>query len=208
MEPNQPPCSAVLANSVRVHSCTSGIIRPRFIKGHCWQKTGVDKSLRACFWNVWCRIRPNTVSVISDLGEVCGHRNSRCASSNFHTCRDRHFIHVSSVYVSLKRLARRLSFLPLQLSASVFVHDHRITMSGQSAPSPTQRSASTGPNGPLTTPSAAPLVNGVASGAVSGAPAPAPTAGGSAGSGMSQQNLNQIVSRPLLDFPPSAIACF
>ena len=95
-----------------------------------------------------------------------------------------------------------IAFFPLQLPAPVLVHDHKITMSGQNAPSPAQRSASTGPNAPLTTPTAAPLVNGVASGPVAGAPAPAPTAGSSAGSGMSQQNLNQIVSRPPPRFPP------
>jgi hypothetical protein len=63
-----------------------------------------------------------------------------------------------------------------------------------SAPSPAPRSASTGPNGPLTTPTTGALVNGIAAGsgnvaATQSAPAP----GGSVPS-MSQQNLNQIVS--------------
>ncbi|KAK7902607.1 Transcription initiation factor TFIID subunit 5 [Exophiala xenobiotica] len=66
-------------------------------------------------------------------------------------------------------------------------------MSGQSAPSPAPRSASTGPNGPLATPTSAPLVNGVAGASVSGAPVPAPATTGSGGGGMTQQNLNQIV---------------
>ncbi|KAK5462886.1 Transcription initiation factor TFIID subunit 5 [Exophiala xenobiotica] len=66
-------------------------------------------------------------------------------------------------------------------------------MSGQSAPSPAPRSASTGPNGPLATPTSAPLVNGVAGASVSGASVPAPATTGSGGGGMTQQNLNQIV---------------
>ncbi|KIX09007.1 uncharacterized protein Z518_00085 [Rhinocladiella mackenziei CBS 650.93] len=66
-------------------------------------------------------------------------------------------------------------------------------MSGHGAPSPAPRSASTGPNGPLTTQAAAPLVNGVAGGSVSGPSGSASTASGGSGGGMSQQNLNQIV---------------
>ncbi|KIV86362.1 hypothetical protein PV11_01976 [Exophiala sideris] len=69
-------------------------------------------------------------------------------------------------------------------------------MSGQSAPSPAPRSASTGPNGPLATPTSSAMVNGVGGGSVSGPPAaPAATSGTSGGTsgGMSQQNLNQIV---------------
>ncbi|OAL25752.1 hypothetical protein AYO22_04741 [Fonsecaea multimorphosa] len=62
-----------------------------------------------------------------------------------------------------------------------------------SAPSPAPRSASTGPNGPLVTPTAAPLVNGVASASGSGPPASTASATGASGGGMSQQNLNQIV---------------
>jgi hypothetical protein len=72
-------------------------------------------------------------------------------------------------------------------------------MSGHNAPSPAPRSASTGPNGPLTTPGAAPLVNGVTNGAVAVPTGPtASAATGSAAGGMSQQNLNQIVSTVLL----------
>lgn len=66
-------------------------------------------------------------------------------------------------------------------------------MSGQSAPSPAPRSASTGPNGPLATPTSAPLVNGVGGASVAGASVPAPATTGSGGGGMTQQNLNQIV---------------
>jgi len=72
-------------------------------------------------------------------------------------------------------------------------------MSGHGAPSPAppQRSASTGPNGPLTTPTTA-MVNGVTGGAPMG---PGGGVGGGGGGGgapsgsqpMSQQNLNQIV---------------
>jgi transcription initiation factor TFIID subunit 5 len=68
-------------------------------------------------------------------------------------------------------------------------------MSGQPLPSPGgARSASTAPNGPLTTPTTAPLVNGVASAGMSQT-ATAATSGGAGNSGgqMSQQNLNQIV---------------
>ncbi|KAK6375742.1 Transcription initiation factor TFIID subunit 5 [Exophiala oligosperma] len=66
-------------------------------------------------------------------------------------------------------------------------------MSGQTAPSPGPRSASTGPNGPLATPTSAPLVNGVANAPVSGTSAPVAAPSGGGGGGMSQQNLNQIV---------------
>lgn len=79
---------------------------------------------------------------------------------------------------------------------NTFVLDeHQVAMSGHNAPSPAPRSASAGPNGPLTTPTSVPLVNGVGSVSASGSSAPVPAAGGSATSGgMSQQNLNQIVS--------------
>ena len=75
-----------------------------------------------------------------------------------------------------------------------------LTMSGQSAPSPVQRTASSGPNGLPPTPTTAPLVNSVISGNVSG-----PAVGQSAGGGtqpMSQQNLNQIVSMISFPFAP------
>ncbi|ETN44647.1 uncharacterized protein HMPREF1541_10317 [Cyphellophora europaea CBS 101466] len=69
-------------------------------------------------------------------------------------------------------------------------------MSGQQpAPSPGPRSASTGPNGPLATPTSAPLVNGVTPNTVSQA-ATSTTTGTSTGipaGQMTQQNLNQIV---------------
>ncbi|KAH0840699.1 hypothetical protein FOPE_06042 [Fonsecaea pedrosoi] len=61
-----------------------------------------------------------------------------------------------------------------------------------SAPSPAPRSASTGPNGPLVTPTSAPLVNGVGNAPGPAPSAPTASATGGAGGGMSQQNLNQI----------------
>lgn len=92
-----------------------------------------------------------------------------------------------------------ISFHRLRTSARPLVYENTIAMSGQSAPSPVSRSASTGPNGPLTTQVAAPLVNGVTGGSVSGPSGSVPTAtGGGASSSMSQQNLNQIVSNPSL----------
>ena len=71
-------------------------------------------------------------------------------------------------------------------------------MSGHNAQSPAPRSASIGPNGPLQTPTTAPLVNGVVN---SNAPQQATGsggAGGGAGPQMTQQNLNQIVGHSSL----------
>ena len=105
------------------------------------------------------------------------------------------------------RSSRPISYQPSFRSSArstQSVHERTITMSGQSAPSPAPRSASTGPNGPLATPTSTAMVNGVGGGSVPGpppAPAAASGASGAPGGGMSQQNLNQIVSRSLF-IPP------
>ena len=71
-------------------------------------------------------------------------------------------------------------------------------MSGHNAPSPAPRSASIGPNGPLPTPTTAPLVNGVVGGNAPQSAAGSGGAGGGGGPQMTQQNLNQIVGDSFL----------
>jgi hypothetical protein len=67
-------------------------------------------------------------------------------------------------------------------------------MSGHTAQSPAPRSASVGPNGPLPTPTGAPLVNGITGGNVSQQPPAGTGTSGGGGGQLSQTNLNQIVS--------------